>query len=108
MKVIVQVSDPTGCINPTSSICVTDVTLGNGQDNGTLVFVPSGSAPGSADGPCLTENGTFTVYLLDTDSCTVNLLVHFSIDGGPVQITPLKSDNIPSGNANAEFCVPPA
>ncbi len=100
MKLVIKVTDVNDCISSTSSICVTDVTLANGQDNGTVVFVPGGGSS-----VCVVEGGTFTVYLLDTDSCTVNLLVHFSVDGGPTQVTPVKSGNIPSGNSDGD-CQP--
>lgn len=97
MKLVVQVTDVNGCLEAGSdTICVSDVSLGNNQDIGEVVFEGS---------QCVTEGGTFTVFLLDTDSCTVNLLVTFSINGGDAQVAELKSDNIPSGNSDGD-CVP--
>ena len=106
MKVTITVTDVNNCVAAGQSICIVDVTLGNGQDNGTLVFVPGGK-----DSICVAENATFTVYLQDTDSCTVNLLVSYQIGGtGPVLTTPLQSTNVPGGNLSngtAGACVAP-
>ena len=94
MKVVFQVTDVNNCVGATDQICITDVQLGNGQSRGTLVN----------QNPCTTDGGTITVYLLDTDSCTVNLVVTYTISGGAPQTTEVKSDNIPSGNSDADCC----
>jgi hypothetical protein len=94
MKVVFQVTDVNNCVGATDQICITDVQLGNGQDRGTLVNA----------NPCTVAGGTITIYLLDTDSCTVNLVVSYTVDGGPTQTAEVKSDNIPSGNSDADCC----
>lgn len=94
MKVVFRVTDVNNCVGATDEICITDVQLGNGQDRGTLVNTS----------PCTVAGGTITVYLLDTDSCTVNLIVSYTINGGDTQTADVKSDNIPSGNSDADCC----
>ena len=61
--------------------------------------------PGGGSSVCLTEEGTFTVFLTDVSNCSVNLLVTFTVDGGDAQVVPLKSGNIPQGNETGD-CVP--
>lgn len=99
MKLKVKVTDTNDCLEDGSDVvCVSDVKLGNGQKIGQVVF--------EGGKKCVGVGGTFTVYLLDVNSCTVNLLVDFSINGGGTQTVPLQSGNISSGNS-AAACVPP-
>jgi hypothetical protein len=99
MKVVIQITDANGCLDEGSdTICIESVKLGNGQSIGSLVFV----------GPkCTSVGGTVTVYLLDVQSCTVNLLVDYTLNGSSVRTAALKSDNISSGNSAGD-CVPAA
>ena len=97
MKLVIQVTDANGCLDEGSdTVCIEDIQLANNQDRGTLVF---------EGGECTVIGGTITVYLLDTDSCTVNLLVTYSLNDGESAVAPLKSDNIPAGNADGD-CTP--
>jgi hypothetical protein len=98
MKVVIQISDVNGCLDDGSDvICIDSVLLANRQPIGSVVFV----------GPkCTTVGGTVTVYLLDVQSCTVNLLVDYSVNGSSVRTAAIKSDNISSGNAAGD-CIPP-
>jgi hypothetical protein len=98
MKLVLKVVPTNDCaLTGTDVICITDIQLSNGQPIGQLVWDGS---------QCATTSGTFTVYLLDTQSCTVNLDVYFTINDGPVQISQIKSANIPSGNTAGD-CQPP-
>ena len=100
MKLTVRVDDVNDCLNPTSVVCVTDVSVATPNDTiGDVVF------PGGGSSVCLTEEGTFTVFLTDVSNCSVNLLVTFTVDGGDAQVVPLKSGNIPQGNETGD-CVP--
>lgn len=100
MKLKVKVTDANNCLDDsTASVCVTDVKLANGQPIGDVVF------EGGASSDCVSVGGSFEVYLLDVQSCTVNLVVEFSLNGGGTQTVPLQSGNIPSGNSDAQ-CVP--
>jgi hypothetical protein len=93
MKLRIDLVDANNCLNPTDQVCVLDVQLANKQPIGAVVFVPGG---GQA---CVTEgSSTFDVYLLNTQSCTVNLVIIYSVNGGPSQVVALKSDNLPGGN----------
>jgi hypothetical protein len=95
MKLTVKVTDVSNCISAGSEICIVDVKIdaGGAKEIGSIVFEPGG------DSICVAENTNFTVYLLDTDTCTVNLLVGYQIGGtGPVRYTPIKSDNVAGGN----------
>jgi hypothetical protein len=97
MKVIIHVSDANNCLDDGSAqICISDVSLANNQDIGSVVFEGS---------KCTTVGGDVTVYLLDVDSCTVNLLVTYSLNGAPSKVVAIKSDNISSGNVSGD-CVP--
>lgn len=95
MKLRLRVVDVNNCLTSGDSVCVTDVALANGQPIGDIVF---------EGGQCTTEGGYITVYLLDVKSCTVNLLISFSvgINTGTVAI---KSGNISSGNVAGD-CQP--
>jgi hypothetical protein len=97
MKLVVLVTDIQQCLEADASVCIQDVSVATPNDTiGDIVF---------EGGQCTTEGGTITVFLLDVSNCSVNLLVTFSIDGGPSQVTTLKSGNIPSGNTTGD-CVP--
>ena len=99
MKLVIKVTDANNCLDDNSaSVCINDIQLGNGQDRGQLVFEGS---------HCAAVNGTITVYLLGTHSCTVNLLVTYTLNGGSAQVATLQSDNIPSGNTD-QACMPHA
>jgi len=98
MKLVIKVTDVSGClVEGESSVCITDIQLSNGQSRGNLVFEGGES--------CTTDGGTITAYLLGTHSCTVNLNIFFTVDGGDVQLATLQSDNIPSGNTSGD-CQP--
>ena len=95
MKVVLRATDINNCVGNTQQICVTDVKLANNQPIGSVVTT----------GACGLEGDDLTVYLLNTQSCTVNLLVFYSIDGVPVaQPAAVKSDNISSGNTDGACC----
>lgn len=98
MKVVIQITDANNCLDPgTDTICIESVKLGNSREIGSVIFV----------GPkCTNVGGTVTVYLLDVQSCTVNLLVDYTVNGSSVRTAALKSDNISSGNVAGD-CVPP-
>lgn len=100
MKLVIKVTDVNGClVDGVSSVCIQDIQLANGQSRGDLVF---------QDGDqCTVEGGTITAYLLGTHSCTVNLEIYYTIDGGDVRMAVLQSDNIPSGNTSGD-CQPVA
>lgn len=95
MKIVFEAVDKNNCVDATAEICITDVLLANGQDRGTIVF----------DGQCGAIGDPLTVYLLDTDSCTVNLLVYYSIDGEDAAMpAAVQSENVPGGNVDADCC----
>ena len=97
MKLVIKVTDANGCLEEgEDSVCITDVQLANGQSRGQIVF---------EGGQCVAVGGTVTVYLLGTHSCTVNLLVTYTLNGGGAQVAGLQSDNIPSGNTD-NACMP--
>ena len=101
MKLVIKINDANNCLNDGQDIvCVTKVELANGQPIGQVVF------GGGGNSACTPVGGTFTVYLLDTSSCTVNINLTYSVNGGPAQVAALKSDNIPSGNTTGD-CEPP-
>jgi hypothetical protein len=97
MKVIIEITDANGCLDDGEDvICIESLELGNGQDIGGQIFV----------GPqCTTVGGEVTVYLVDVSSCTVNLLVNYTLNGSSVFTAALKSDNISGGNAAGD-CLP--
>lgn len=99
MKLVLSVGAANGCAPEGSQVCITDVRLDTGGGSiGSLVY---------PNGQCAGVGGTITVYLLNTSNCTVNLLVDYTLGAGPVQTSPVQSDNIPGGNTDAE-CEPPA
>ena len=94
MKVFLKATDANNCGIPIDlGIALLDVLLANGQDRGTLTW-------GDADGnplpgpPTVYLGDVFTIFLGDTDSCTVNLLVETEQYG----IIEVKSDNEAGGN----------
>jgi len=98
MKLVIKVTDANGCLDDaTDVVCITDIQLANGQDRGTLVF--------EGGDQCTPVGDTITAFLLDTDSCTVNLLISYTLNGGSPLVAPLKSGNIPAGNT-AGACQP--
>ncbi len=98
MKLVIKVTDVSGClVDGVSSVCIDDIQLANRQSRGRLVF--------EGGNQCTTDGNTITAYLLGTHSCTVNLVVFYSIDGGTEQIAELQSENIPSGNTAGD-CLP--
>lgn len=97
MKLVIDIVDENNCLATGTAICITDIRLGNGQPIGTLSPTPP---------ICGAVDGEVTVYLLNVQSCTVNLDVYYTVAGdGTVRKTALKSGNIPSGNSDAA-CVP--
>jgi hypothetical protein len=99
MKLVVQVNDINECLEVDSTVCILSITPSTPNVTiGQTVFEPLGDR-------CTTEGGTFTVYLLNVSNCTVNLQITFSVDGGPAQVTELKSGNIPNGNTAGD-CIP--
>lgn len=95
MKLRLKVVDLNNCLSATDTVCITNVELANGQPIEQVVF---------EGGQCAAENGFITVYLLNTQSCTVNLLISFTagLNSGSVVI---KSGNISSGNVTGD-CQP--
>ena len=86
----------------TRSVCIIAVTPSTPNVTiGQTVF------EGGPGGRCTTEGDTFAVYLLNVSNCTVNLLITYSVDGGPAQVAALKSGNIPNGNTAGD-CLPDA
>jgi hypothetical protein len=101
MKVVLKITDANGCGIPAEvPLNILDVILANGQDRGTLTWADSEGnvLPGP---PSVVLGDTFIIYLGDTDSCTVNLLVEVEGYG----FVPITSDNIPGGNTAGD-CVP--
>ena len=97
MKLVIEISDKQNCLESDAVVCITDVTPSTPNVTiGQTIFEGS---------KCTAENGTVTVYLLNVSNCTVNLTVSYSIDGGDVQTTALKSGNIPNGNSRGD-CLP--
>ena len=98
MKIIIKVTDTKGCVDkPTDSICIQSVVPDTGKYTiGKTTFSPKSG--------CTQVGGTVTVYLYDVSNCTVNLLVNFTVNGGPIQTTPLKSSNISDSDGE---CLPP-
>lgn len=84
------VSDSNNCgISTTSSLCVQDVRLANGQTIGQITGL----------GQCARLGEEFRIDLLNVSSCSVNLLVDVLVEG-TVQTVEIKSSNIPGGTAN--------
>jgi hypothetical protein len=99
MKLVVEVTDVSQCLDVDAVVCIQSVTPSTPNVTiGQTVFEPLGDR-------CTTEGGTFTVYLLNVSNCTVNLTITFSVDGGAAQTAQLKSGNIPNGNTIGD-CIP--
>ncbi len=99
MKLVFAVTDRAGCLDADTTVCNTDVVLANNQPIGRKVGLNQ----------CTGVPGTITVYLLDVQSCTVNLIVSYTVndgaDVGDVQTLEIKSENISSGNESGD-CAP--
>ena len=99
MKLVIQITDKQNCLDSDASVCIVDVTPSTPN-------VTIGRTVIEGD-ECTAENGTVTVYLLNVSNCTVNLTISYTVDGGAVQTTALKSGNIPNGNTRGD-CIPDA
>ena len=97
MKLVIKITDKQNCLDSDAPVCIVGVTPSTPNVTiGEVVFEGD---------KCTAENGTVTVYLLDVSNCTVNLTISYTVEGGPVLTTALKSGNIPTGNTTGD-CEP--
>ncbi len=86
-KLDIIVTDTSGCVAAGASICIQSILPDTGGNPTVEVteFVPDNCTP---------EDGMITAYLYNVSNCTVNLVVGFTIDDGPIQYAYMKADNV--------------